>query len=91
MSTRVGTKGQVVIDREIREQLGIRPGMLAIQQVVDDHVEVRFVPGPHRRSLAGAARPFIRRYPSAGDRDDTDEAWAEEARRHLPREPQRRR
>jgi AbrB family looped-hinge helix DNA binding protein len=85
MATKVGTKGQVVIDREIREQLGIRPGMLAIQQVVDGHVEIRFVPGAHQRSLAGAARPFVRRSPSAEELESTDELWAEEVRRHLPR------
>lgn len=89
MATKVGIKGQVVIDREIRERLGIRPGMLAVQQVVDDHVEIRFVPGSHRRSLAGAARPFIRRSPSAEELEDTDELWVEEVRRHLPRRPDR--
>jgi hypothetical protein len=79
-------KGQVVIDRDIRERLGVRPGMLAIQQVVGDHVEIRFVPGSHRRSLAGAARPFIKRFPSADELRRADELWTEEARRHLPSE-----
>ncbi len=82
MVTKVGTKGQVVIEQHIREQLGVEPGMLAVQQVVGDHVELRFVPGRHRRSLAGAARPFMK-----GDRLDlwdpdafkaaVEEAWAE--------------
>jgi hypothetical protein len=34
--------------------------------------------GSHRRSVAGTARSFIRRYPSAEERDDTDEAWVED-------------
>jgi AbrB family looped-hinge helix DNA binding protein len=82
MTTKVGPKGQVVIEREIREQLGIHPGMLAVQQVVDDHVEVRFVVGPHRQSLAGAARPFIRRFPSQHELENIDALWAEEVGRH---------
>jgi AbrB family looped-hinge helix DNA binding protein len=87
MATKVGTKGQIVIDRRIREQFGIRPGMLAIQEIVDDHVEIRFVAGAHRRSLAGAARPHITRQPSPDELQDLDRAWADEARRHLPGAP----
>jgi len=60
VATKVGTKGQVVIEQDTREKLGVLPGMLAIQRVVDDPVEVRFVPGRHNRSLAGAARPFMK-------------------------------
>ena len=84
VANRVGPKGQVVIDRSIRDRLGVEPGMLAIQRLVDDHVEIRFVHGPHHRSLAGAARPFIRRRPAAGERDATELAWDAEVRRHLP-------
>ncbi|MBI2941735.1 MAG: AbrB/MazE/SpoVT family DNA-binding domain-containing protein [Chloroflexi bacterium] len=53
MAHRVGPKGQVVIAKEIRDRLGVRPGWLAIQRLVDDHVEVYFVPPEHRRSLKG--------------------------------------
>lgn len=76
MAGRVGSKGQVVIDARIRAKLRIRPSMIAVQQVVDDHVELRFIPGPHRRSLAGAARPFITRQPSTEELDDFDRLWA---------------
>jgi bifunctional DNA-binding transcriptional regulator/antitoxin component of YhaV-PrlF toxin-antitoxin module len=85
MANKVGTKGQVVIDRRIRDALGIRPGMVAIQTVVGDHVELRFIEGRHDRSLAGAARPFIRRFPSDAEQDAHDNLWAGEVRRHLPR------
>ena len=37
----------------MREQLGIRPGMVAHQRVVAGRLEVVFLPAPHRRSLYG--------------------------------------
>ena len=40
----VGFKGQVVIAKEIRDQLRIEPGWLALQRLVNDHVEVYFLP-----------------------------------------------
>lgn len=53
MSTRVGTKGQVVIHKHIRDELGVEPGFLAIQRVVGDQVVIRFVPAEHETSLRG--------------------------------------
>ena len=91
MPTKVGTKGQVVIEQAIREELGIKPGMLAIQQVVDGSVQIAFVEIGHNRSLAGAARPFITRWPTPEERDNYDELWAEEADRFLPKHPNMRR
>jgi hypothetical protein len=75
----------VVIDRQIRELLNIRPGMLAVQLPVDGHVEIYFLPAPHNESLAGAARPFIRRWPSPEELDNMEDAWAEEAARRYQR------
>ena len=54
MANRVSERGQITIDRAARRQLGIHPGMVAYQRVVDDHLEVVFLPAPHRRSLYGA-------------------------------------
>ena len=71
---KVGTKGQVVITKEIRDKLGIGPGWLASQRVVDGHVEINFIPPRHNRSLLGAARPHIHRWP------DSDEDWEEKER-----------
>ena len=53
MASVVGTKGQVVIEKSIREKLGVQPGFVAVQTLVDDHVEVRFYPPEHDRSLRG--------------------------------------
>jgi AbrB family looped-hinge helix DNA binding protein len=75
MAHSVGTKGQVVIQKEIRDRLGVEPGWQTVQLLVDNHVEIYFIPPPHRRSLRGAAKPFIRRYPAPDE--DWDEAVAQ--------------
>jgi AbrB family looped-hinge helix DNA binding protein len=84
---KVGTKGQIVIEKAIREELGIQPWSVAVQRVVDGRLEISFKPARHRRSLAGAARPFIARWPDADDANAWDEAIAdgiaEETRRDL--------
>lgn len=79
MAHKVGQKGQVVIEKEIRDQLGIEPGWMTIQQVVDDYVVIRFVPGEHRRSLKGILAPYAKRtFPTEDELHDAiEEAWAE--------------
>ena len=59
LGTSVGERGQITIEREIREQLGIRPKDLAVQRVQDGRLVVEFVrpPDPHMRSLAGILGP----------------------------------
>jgi AbrB family looped-hinge helix DNA binding protein len=57
MSNRVGTKGQVVIEKDLRDQLGIKPGARTFQRVVDGKLEISF---EHNESFAGVLRPFIR-------------------------------
>ena len=79
MPTKVGTKGQVVIEQAIREELGIKPGMLAIQRVVDGRVQILFVEMGHNKSFAGAARPFITRWPTEEELENMEDAWAEAA------------
>lgn len=51
MTHRVGPKGQVVIPKELRDQLGIEPGDEVDFWRHDDHVAVR--PAKHRRALRG--------------------------------------
>ena len=69
MASSVGERGQITIEKAIREELGVYAGDLAIQRVEDGKVVIEFVPAPHRRSLAGSlrdkARPVV---------DDAD--WA---------------
>jgi bifunctional DNA-binding transcriptional regulator/antitoxin component of YhaV-PrlF toxin-antitoxin module len=53
--TSVGERGQITIERAIREQLGIKPKDIAVQRVEDGRLVVEFVRPhePHLRSLAG--------------------------------------
>lgn len=54
----VGPKGQVVIEKSIRDRLGIAPGWRAIQTLDGDRVEIRFVPPDHHRSLFGVLSEY---------------------------------
>lgn len=53
MSTLVGTKGQVTVEKPIRDALGVRPGWRAIQRLEGDRLVIRFRPPKHNRSLFG--------------------------------------
>ncbi len=84
MPTLVGQKGQVVIEKRIREKLGIKPKSLAIQSLVGDHVEVRFVPPPSKKSLAGALRKYTKvRIPPEGMREAEERAWEEAVKENM--------
>jgi AbrB family looped-hinge helix DNA binding protein len=84
MAHKVGAKGQVVIAKEIRDQLGIEPGALTIQRVVGDHVEIRFVPGRHKRSLFGVLAPYVHTsIPEEEWHEAKERAWAEAAREKM--------
>ena len=56
----VGPKGQVVISKEIRDRLGVEPGWIALQRLVDDHVEVYLLPPEHRESLKGSLAKHVK-------------------------------
>ena len=88
----VGTKGQVVIAKEIRERLGIGAGWVAIQRVVGDHVELTFLPPEHRESLKGSLAAHVRTtVPAEGLERARDSAWRgaaaarEDGTRRMPR------
>jgi AbrB family looped-hinge helix DNA binding protein len=68
MASTVGERGQITIEKGIREELGVYAGDVAIQRVEEGRVVIEFVPAPHRRSLAGALRDKITRVPD-------DESW----------------
>jgi AbrB family looped-hinge helix DNA binding protein len=81
VARKVGTKGQVVIEKEIRDALGIEPGWTALQMLVDDHVEIRFIPPTHSRSLLGMLAPYtnVRIPDESALHEATEAAWGEHA------------
>ena len=85
MANKVGTKGQVVIDKRIRDQLGIGPGWLALQRLVDDHVEIYFVGPEHNRSLLGSLNKYVKYAidPEADWDKIRDYAWAEAVKERM--------
>ncbi len=68
LSSKVGDRGQVTIEKQIREELGVYAGDQAVQRVEDGRLIVEFVPAPHRRSLAGALEDKVMTHPP-------DESW----------------
>jgi AbrB family looped-hinge helix DNA binding protein len=52
----VGERYQITIDKDVRRQLGVKPGDRAIERVEDGRLVVTFMPAPHRRSLLGVLR-----------------------------------
>ena len=80
MGNRVGHKGQVVISKPTRQRLGIEAGWEALERIVDDHVELRFVPPPHGRSLKGSLARAVRRRPRGSFTQARRAAWLRAAR-----------
>lgn len=68
MVSRVGERGQITIEKAIREEMGIYAGDETVQRIEDGRIVIDVVPGRHRRSLAGALRGKTRRMPP-------DESW----------------
>ena len=68
MPSRVGERGQITIEKDIRQELGIYAGDETVQRVEDGRIVIEVIPGRHRRSLAGALRNRVRRIPA-------DESW----------------
>src|SRR4029079_8036408 len=68
MSSRVGERGQITIEKSIRDELAIYAGDETIQRVEDGRIVIEVIPGRHRRSLAGVLRHRRARTP-------TDESW----------------
>jgi len=63
----VGERGQITVEKAIREQLAVYAGDEAVQWVDNGHLVVVFVPGPHHRSLAGSLAGKVTRRPADDD------------------------
>ena len=68
MTSRVGERGQITIEKAIREELAIYAGDETVQRIEDGRIVIEVIPGRHRRSLAGSLRAKVRRVPA-------DESW----------------
>jgi AbrB family looped-hinge helix DNA binding protein len=68
MTSRVGERGQITIEKAIREELAIYAGDETVQRIEDGRIVIEVVPGRHRRSLAGSLRDKVGRRPD-------DESW----------------
>lgn len=88
MATKVGSKGQVVIEKRLRDELGIEPGFVAVQRRVEDGVEIRFYPAEHSRSLRGALADAVTRRPAEGEDWEAirERAWRQAAHKEMGEE-----
>ena len=83
----VGEKGQVVIEKGIREALGVAPGSVAVQTLVADHLEIRFSPPEHNRSLKGMLAKYVQRSLAPEDWEAArEQAWEKAAVEDWKRE-----
>jgi bifunctional DNA-binding transcriptional regulator/antitoxin component of YhaV-PrlF toxin-antitoxin module len=87
----VGQKGQIVIEKAIRDALHIEPGYIAVQRLIDGRVELFFYPPEHNRSLKGILADKIQKRPETQDWAEIRQAawaqaavesWIEENRQH---------
>jgi hypothetical protein len=71
----------LVITKEIRDRLGVKPGWVALQRLVDDHVEIFFLPPEHRRSLKGSLAKYLEVRVGPGEEWDKarEAAWLQAA------------
>ncbi len=77
MASTVGSKGQIVIEKAIRDALGLQPGYIAVQKLVEDHVEVYFYPPEHQESLRGVlADKAEKMIPPEKWSEAREEAWS---------------
>ncbi|MEA3336285.1 MAG: AbrB/MazE/SpoVT family DNA-binding domain-containing protein [Chloroflexota bacterium] len=81
MPSVVGQRGQIVIEKPIRDALGLEPGYLAVQRLVADHVELHFYPPEHEESLRGVlASKAKRSVPPEKWAEVREEAWSKAVR-----------
>jgi bifunctional DNA-binding transcriptional regulator/antitoxin component of YhaV-PrlF toxin-antitoxin module len=77
MATLVGAKGQVTIEKQFRDRLGVEPGWRAIQRLDGDRLVLEFRPPKHQRSLYGVLAGKARRTFATAEELEAaiEEAW----------------
>jgi len=93
VASRVGERGQITLEKRIREELGVYAGDQAIQRVENGRIVVEIVPGRHRRSAAGILREKVKTWPPSEDweaiREAADSEPDPDRRRPSVRKPRR--
>ncbi|MCL6088158.1 MAG: AbrB/MazE/SpoVT family DNA-binding domain-containing protein [Actinobacteria bacterium] len=87
MALIVGSKGQIVISKEIRDKLGVKPGWIALERLTGDHIEVYFIPPEHEESLKASLLPYIKTHISSDKEWDKarNTAWDEAVEKKIIR------
>ena len=89
MANKIGPKGQLVIEKAIRDRLGVKPGWITVQLLVGDHVQIHFVPPEHDESVAGVladyAKPELN--PEDALRRARERAWTQAAKERWTTQP----
>ena len=85
MACKVGDKGEIVIEKELREQLGIRPGWIALQRLVANRIEIQFIPPEHDKSLKGSLAEYVKKSIAPGKEWDEarEAAWKQRAEKKM--------
>jgi bifunctional DNA-binding transcriptional regulator/antitoxin component of YhaV-PrlF toxin-antitoxin module len=81
----VGSKGQVVISKDIRDRLGVESGWIAVQRLAGDHVELYLFPPEHGDSLKGSLKPHFKKKVASGEEwdDSREAAWGKAAKEKM--------
>jgi len=58
MTVKTHAKGQIIMPKEIRDKLGIKPGTALSVKLVDDHVEIRPLPDDPIEFLTGIFKDY---------------------------------
>ncbi len=76
MSAKVGSKGQIVIEKPLRDALGVKTGYVAVQNLVEDHIVIHFYPPEHKASIKGILASACHKKVSAEEWPETRRgAW----------------
>jgi hypothetical protein len=66
----------------------VKPGWLALQRLVEDHVEIYFLPPEHEESLKGSLAQYLKAHLPAGEAWETARQSAWEAAGQDEGDPQ---